>query len=217
MFSNGKTANDAFCNVQTIDIEDVTIDTGYVENFAEIFKFNTSITQSSMQAFIDKLDTSSVTNMCAMFEYLGFSTIDVSGLDTRNVTDMSWMFHGSKYTKIIFGDNFNTQSVKNYDGMFQELTEIEVIDVSIFRVKEGSKMDYIFGKCPKLKTIYVSQDTKFYENTYTGTSVFENDTLLVGGVGDYVTKFDSKNISRDYAKISAKDTPGYFTDIKDKK
>lgn len=217
MFSNGKNETDAFNKLQTIDVEGVTIDTGYVEDFAEIFKYNKSITQDSMQAFINMLNTSEVKNMCAMFEYLGFSTIDVSSLDTSNVTDMSWMFHGGKFTNIILGDNFDTGNVKNYDGMFQELPEIEVLDISQIRVKEGSRMDYTFGKCPKLKTIYVSKDTKFYENTYTGTKVFENDVSLIGGVGKYITKFDSENTSREYARISAENTPGYFTDIEDKK
>lgn len=216
MFSNGKLSSDAFSQVQTLDITDVKIDTGYVENFAEIFKFNTSITQSSMQAFINILNTSSTKNMCAMFEYLGFDTIDVSSLDTSNVTDMSWMFHGSKFTNILFGDNFDTTNVKNYDGMFQELKELDFLDISTFKVSHGSRMDYMFGLCPKLQRIYVSQDNSFYENTYTGSKVFENDVLLVGGIGENAMTYDSEKISKEYAKINTEDTPGYFTDIEDR-
>ena len=216
MFSNGKTEADAFSKVQTFDIDDTTqIDTGYVNDFAEIFKNNTSVTQESMQALINKLDTSAVTNMCAMFEYLHFSTIDLSSLDTSNVTDMSWLFHGSYFTNIILGSNFDTENVRNFDGMFQELKYIEVLDISVLRVNKGSRSDYTFGLCPNLKTIYVSPETKF-ENSYTGSRMFENDTSLVGGSGENETVFDSENIGKDYAQISTKDTPGYFTDISEK-
>ena len=216
MFSNKDNAGDAFRKVKTYDVDDgITIDTGYVQNFAEMFKYNSSVTQESLQAFIDKFDTSSATNMCAMFEYLNFDTIDVSKLDTSNVTDMSWMFHGSGYTKIILGDNFDTSKVKNYDGMFQELPQLEVLDISVIRVQPGSCSDYTFGKCPKLKTIYVSKETKF-ENSYTGSRMFENDVSLVGGTGENLTPFDSSQVTLDYAKISTADQKGYFTDIDEK-
>lgn len=216
MFSNGKTEDDAFSKVQTFDIDSTTqIDTGYVNDFAEIFKNNTSVTQESMQALINKLDTSATTNMCAMFEYLHFSTIDLSNLDTSNATDMSWLFHGSYFTNIILGDNFDTNNVRNFDGMFQDLKYIEVLDVSALRVNSGSRSDYTFGLCPKLKTIYVSPEIKF-ENSYTGSRMFENDISLVGGSGENQTIFDSENTGKDYARISTKDTPGYFTDISEK-
>ena len=47
--------------------------------------------------------------------------------------------------------------------------------------------------------------------------MFENCTNLIGGVG---TKYDSNNVTAEYAHIDyidGDDWPGYFTDIADKK
>ena len=216
MFSNGKLVSDAFCKVKTFDIEDdIQIDTSRVEDFSEMFKYNESVTQSSLQTFINKFDTSSAKKMCAMFENLRFSTIDVSNFNTSNVTDMSWMFHGSDYTNIILGSKFNTKNVTNYDGMFQELKEIEYLDISMIKVKSEATVNYMFGLSPKLKRIYVSENHGF-ENAKKGDKMFEKCTSLIGGIEENETKFESSKISKEYAIISTKDTPGYFTSIEDK-
>ena len=216
MFSNGSKETTAFNKVKTIEVDDqIDIYTNKVRSFAEIFKYNTSLTQDSLQAFINKFDTSSVTNMCAMFEYLSFDTIDVSNFNTDKVTDMSWMFHGGSYSNIIFGDNFNTENVTNFDGMFQELSQMINLDISIIKIKKKATINYMFGKCPNLKRIYVSEDNGF-ENASTGMRVFENCTSLVGGSGDNETQYTSSEVSKTYARISTADNPGYFTNVTEK-
>ncbi len=216
MFSNGKNATDAFSKVKTFDIEEsVQIDTSRVEDFSEIFKYNESVSQSSLQEFIKQFDTSSAKKMCAMFEGLRVSTIDISNFNTSNVTDMSWMFHGSDYTNIILGNKFNTNNVTNFDGMFQQLSKIEILDISMINVKTGATVNYMFGLSPKLKKIYVSENNGF-EGVKSGERMFENCFSLVGGIGENETTFTNTEISNKYAIISTKDTPGYFTNIKDK-
>ncbi len=54
-------------------------------------------------------------------------------------------------------------------------------------------------------------------NAEAGDRVFENDTSLVGGSGDNETKFTSSQVSKTYARISTADTPGYFTNVNEKK
>lgn len=212
MFSNGKTKEDAFYKVQTIDVDnDIEIDTSHVKDFSEIFKYNIALTESSLQAFIDKFNTMNLTNMCAMFEFLSFENIDISKFDTKNVTDMSWLFHGGSYTNIVLGDNFNTSNVTNYEGMFQELSNIETIDVSMFDVKNNSRISYMFGKCPKLKTIYASENSRFENANQTGLRVFENCQSLVGGNGTKYSEQTTVDKDTGYARIDTDDTPGYFT------
>ena len=216
MFSNGNSVETAFNKLQTIEVEGGTeIDTSEVENFQEIFKYNVSLTQDSIQTFIKKLNTSSVTNMCAMFEYLSISEIDVSSFDTSRVTDMSWMFHGGSYTNIILGSKFDTSKVTKFDGMFQDMPNMVNLDISVIKVKNGASIEYMFGKCPKLQKIYVSEDSGF-ENARTAVKVFENCTSLVGGVSPNETQFTSDEISNTYARISKENQPGYFTSINDK-
>ena len=216
MFSNGSSELTAFNKLKAIEVEDgVEIDTSNVKDFSEMFKFNISLTQDGLQSFIDKFDTSSATNLCAMFEYLTFSEIDISKFDTKNVTDMSWLFHGADFTTIVFGDNYNTENVTKFDGMFQSMDYLEYLDISGFKVKSGATINYMFGKCPILKRIYVSE-TSGFENCGNGIQVFENSVSLVGGIGENETKFTASEITKKYARISTKDTPGYFTSINDK-
>lgn len=54
------------------------------------------------------------------------------------------------------------------------------------------------------------------KNDLKQSKVFKESVSLVDGAGEYLTKFDSDNISKDYAIISTKDVKGYFTDINDK-
>lgn len=216
MFSIGNTQAEAFSKVKTIEVNDkITIDTSKVTNFAEMFKFNVSLTQESIQTYINKFDTTSATNICAMFEYLSIDTIDISHFDVTNVTDISWLFHGASLTSITFGSNFNTSNVRKFDGMFQEMKQMTVLDISAIKATKGATINYMFGKCPNLKTIYVSEDSGF-ENIGTGDRVFERDTSLVGGSGDNETKFTSSQVSGNYARISTQDNPGYFTNINEK-
>ena len=72
-------------------------------------------------------------------------TIDVSGLDTSEITDMSYMFEGC--SKLLYLDlsNFNTEKVTTMVHMFYGCTKLLYIDISNFNTKEVREMDYMFG------------------------------------------------------------------------
>lgn len=214
MFSNAKVQSDALYNLKTI-VADVDIDTSMVKNFAEIFKYDIALTQDSIQAFINKFDTSSATNMCAMFEYLTISTIDISNFNTTNVTDMSWMFHGTKMSDINFGSNFNTKNVTNFDGMFQSMSNMISLDISVFKINSKATINYMFGLNPNLKRVYVSENSGF-DSIGKGLRTFENDKSIIGGIGDNRTVYSSSQDSGEYARINTTDNPGYLTNISDK-
>ena len=51
--------------------------------------------------------------------------LDLSGFDTRKVTNMSWMFAGCRDLKTIYvGDEWNTENVETSIGMFQNCENI---------------------------------------------------------------------------------------------
>lgn len=214
MFSNAKVQSDALYNLKTI-VTDVDIDTSLVKNFAEIFKYDMSLTQDSLQAFINKFDTSSATNMCAMFEHISASTLDISHFNTTNVTDMSWMFHGAKMSDINFGNAFDTSKVTKFDGMFQEMPNMISLDISIFKINSKATINYMFGLNPNLKRVYVSENSGI-DNIGKGERVFEKDKSIIGGVGDNRTVYSSSQESGEYARINTTDAPGYLTNIADK-
>lgn len=99
--------------------------------------------------------------------------------------------------------------------MFQSLDNMVYLDISTFKVKSGATINYMFGKCPKLQRIYVSEDSGF-ENAAAGILVFQNDGFLVGGYGENETKFSYAQMGSSYARISTADNPGYFTNIEEK-
>ena len=59
--------------------------------------------------------------MNRMFEGIHVEEIDVSSFDTKNVTDMSWMFSNSSSLKRIYAsDKFNTSKVTSSNYMFND-------------------------------------------------------------------------------------------------
>jgi len=80
-------------------------------------------------------------------------------------------------------------------------------------------MYQMFYNSTNLETIYVSDEFNILnlvtDSTYNGsTDMFKGCTSLVGGSG---TVYNSSKINKEYARIdNPPNSPGYFTDIKDK-
>ena len=101
------------------------------------------------------LDTSNVTKMAHMFEYVGSDydksfTLDLSSFDTSNVTDMSYMFskvgYGSDSLSINLS-SFDTSNVTDMSYMFSNAgfnSEIIDIDFSKFNTSKVTNMSGMF-------------------------------------------------------------------------
>ena len=65
------------------------------------------------------LDTSNVTDMSSMFEECGLTSLDLSPLDTSKVNDMSYMFHYcTSLSAITYGQKFVKANGLNVTDMF---------------------------------------------------------------------------------------------------
>ena len=74
---------------------------------------------------LENFDTSSVTNMAAMFYGTSVATLDLSNFDTSNVTAFDIMFLSStKLNKIYAGDKFIINSTATSKNMFNGITGI---------------------------------------------------------------------------------------------
>ena len=61
------------------------------------------------------------------------TSIDLSNMDTSGMTNMTNMFSdNASLTSITFGDNFNTSNVTSMNGMFNNCSNIETLDLSMF-------------------------------------------------------------------------------------
>ena len=71
------------------------------------------------------------------------SSLDLTNLDTSNVTDMSWMFENTSATSIKGLDNFNTSKVTNMIGMFDN-SKATTLDLSSFNTSNVTDMSHMF-------------------------------------------------------------------------
>lgn len=108
-------------------IETVTFD----PSFAKVRPFNTDnwfYTLNNLHTIngIENLNTSEVTNMSSMFGFCtSLTSLDLSYFDTRNVTDMNYMFFGSNNLETIFvGEGWNVDGVVDSDRMFASCSSL---------------------------------------------------------------------------------------------
>ena len=103
------------------------------------------------------IDTSNVTNMSSMFSGCsGLTTLDLSGFDTSKVTNMSSMFSGCSSLTTLDLSSFVTSMVRNMGSMFSGCSGLTPLDVSGFDTLRVTNMSSMFSGCSGLTTLDVS-------------------------------------------------------------
>ena len=91
------------------------------------------------------------TNGSGMFAYLdNVSTLDLSGLDTSNMTSMSRMFYNSTSLTNIDLSGFDTSKVVTMSRMFDGCTNLENLDLSNFNTSKVTDMYWMFNNLKKV-------------------------------------------------------------------
>ena len=83
----------------------------------------------------------------------------ISGLEylnTANVTDMSFMFHGCSALKSLDLTNFNTAKVTNMDNMFYRCSTLTSLDLKNFNTAEVTNMYHMFYGCSALESLVIT-------------------------------------------------------------
>ena len=110
---------------------------------------------------LENLDTSKTKNTSFMFFGLGMERdtpiqkINVSSFDTSNVTDMSYMFTGSKIVNLDFG-SFDTSNVTNMSYMFGAMSSLNSLDLSNFDTSKVVDMSFMFTYTAYLNSLDLS-------------------------------------------------------------
>ena len=117
--------------------------------------FNDCPTLASLD--LSGLDTSNVTNMRGMFsERSSLASLDLSPLDTSNVTDMSYMLSGcSKLTSLDLSP-LDTSKVTNMSYMLYYCPSLTSLDLSPLDTSNVTSMRGIFAHCSKLASLDLS-------------------------------------------------------------
>ena len=107
--------------------------------------------------FNDYIDTSSVTDMYAMFwKCNNLTSLDISSLKTNNVTNMTRMFANCSSLETLDVSNLNTSKTKGFESMFSGCTKLIYLDVSNFDTSNATSFYEMFNGCSSLETLDVS-------------------------------------------------------------
>lgn len=168
----------------------------------------------NLEAFrnLENLNTSEVTNMGMMFAQ-GLSKItnlDLSSLDTRNVTDMYGMFNacGARHINL---RGWDTGNVTDMSYMFYYCSRTITLDLRDWDVSKVTTIEGMFSYCSSLTTIYADDWFDLMTSLEYYNHIFSGCTSLVGGRG---TKYDAGMANDNVFAIVdyyLYDSPGLFT------
>ena len=103
---------------------------------------------------------------------------------------------------------FNTDNVTNMREMFDGCENLTSLDLSGFHTENVTDMAYMFRYCETLKTIYVGNGWNII-NVTDSEYMFYDCHNLIGGQG---TEYDEDYIDIEYAHIDGGESnPGYLT------
>ena len=205
----------------------------HLTTMKSLFHKNYHITKLNLPKFVSP----ALTDTSFMFFQLDkeITAIDVNGLDTQNVEDMSEMFEGLKFDRGSLGGSFapkfKTTSLKNMYGMFYAMN-VDHLDLTAFDVSNVTNMEYTLGNAYFITIDLTGWNTSnvenmrylFYNNWYL-TTIYASDSFvttkvtqsddifnmngydnLVGGNGTHAAGQDIT-----YARIDRPGKPGAFT------
>ena len=93
----------------------------------------------------------------AFRNYTALKSVDLSGLDTSQVNNMSYMFRDcSNLINIKFGDTFSTYKTTNMNSMFEGCSSLTSLDLSSFNTEQVTGMMSVFKGCSSLTSLDLS-------------------------------------------------------------
>ena len=111
------------------------------------------------------LNTLNVTSMQSMFRNIAVTNLDLSGFQTENVTDMSGMFFDAKNITNLDLTPLNTGNVTDMHYMFTNMSSLTSLNLSHMDTSKVTNMDGMFKFCKNLPSIDLSRfDTRNVTN-----------------------------------------------------
>ena len=205
----------------------------HLTTMKSLFHENHHITKLNLPKFISP----ALTDTSFMFFKIDkeITAINVDGLDTQNVEDMSEMFEGLKFDRGSLGGSFapkfKTTSLKNMYGMFYYMN-VDHLDLTALDVSNVTNMEYALSNAwlitidltgwntsnvENMKDLFSLQyylTTIYASDSFVTTKVTKSDDIfnmngydnLVGGNGTHAAGQDIT-----YARIDRPGKPGAFT------
>ncbi|WP_373192290.1 BspA family leucine-rich repeat surface protein [Pediococcus acidilactici] len=179
-------------SLSNIDVQN--FDTSKVTDMSYMF-LNTAVEELNLSNF----NTSQVTKMSGTFDGTGnLKTLDLSNFDTRQVTDMSFLFYNSGVSDVNLS-SLNTGNVTNMMQMFLGAKNLTNLDLSSFNTSNVDTMYEMFDHATSLKTVDMSNwDTSkvtTMNNMFSTTAVEKLDlsSFTINNDTDTVNMFIRNN------------------------
>lgn len=139
------------------DVEDVTIYSKNGKTYAPEDSSYIFMNFKGNSINLSGFDTSNVTNMWTMFNScFNLTELDLSNFDTSNVTDMNAMFDGCSNLTILDISSFDTTNVKAMPVMFAGCSKLTTLIVNHFDTSNVTDMSDMFSFCSSLDILDVS-------------------------------------------------------------
>ena len=147
---------------------------------------------------LSALDTSEVTNMMGMFSGCSsLISLDVSNFNAPELTNITYMFSELTNLETLDVSNFNAPKVTNMDAMFKDLSKLSELDLTNFNTVNVTSMIKMFGNCSSLTSLDLSS---FDTSQVTGMSgMFDNCRSLT--ILD-LSSFDTSKVTGRYAMMN---------------
>lgn len=95
------------------------------------------------------------TNYTRLYEGYGGTELDVSKLNTGNVSSMAYMFNGCSSLTSLDLSNFDTGNVNTMNSMFNSCYSLTSLDISSFDTSKVTYMNNMFNNCSGLSSLYL--------------------------------------------------------------
>lgn len=140
--------------------------------------------------------------------------VDLTGLKTDKVTDMSYMFSGTAIETLTFDSGFKTDEVTTMTGMFSGCSNLQKIDFSTFQTQKVLSMSGLFAGCSSLTDVSFggisTAGVKDMSNMFDGCKSLKSVD---------VSKFNTSNVSdfsgmfKNCESLASVDVSGFKTDL----
>ena len=173
---------------------------GVVANESMMFYFANFSTMTTID--LSALDTSEVTNMSYMFAYCSnLANLDVSDFDTSKVTNMSCMFNFCTNLNNLDVSGFDTSTVTEMYSMFGDCYELISLDVSNFDTSQVTNMKSMFGGCASIASLDLSN---FDTSKVTDMSIMFYACMKLTNLN--ISSFDTSKVTDMYAMFQRCET-----------
>ena len=142
-----------FCECNELEeISGFDIDTQNVENMRGAFFKCLKLKDLNFKS----LNSKKVNDLSYAFYKAAFENVDLSNMDTKNVTNFSYLFGNCRELKSVNISKLNTESATNMSHMFFNCKSIENLDVSGFNTKNVNDMTSLFDGMENVESLDVS-------------------------------------------------------------